>query len=55
MAVKEMLDRQYTPADEPKLSAWQLVRIEESKKQIQEGKSYTGKEADDIADQWLNE
>ena len=55
LAVKEMLDRQYIPAPEPKLSSWQLTRIEESKKQIQEGKSYTEKEANDIADQWLSE
>ena len=55
LAVKEMLDHQYTPKAVPELSQWQLNRIEESKKQIEEGKSYTAKEADDIADQWLNE
>lgn len=55
LAVKEMLDHQYTPAAEPKLSDWQLSRIEQSKKQIKEGKSYTAKEADDIVDRWLNE
>ena len=55
LAVKEMLDHQYTPLANPKITQWQSDRIEESKKQIQEGKSFTEKDADDIVDQWLNE
>lgn len=55
LAVKEMLDRQYIPAAEPKLSEWQFKRIEESKEQIRQGKSFTDREANDIVDQWLNE
>ncbi|MCI0448877.1 MAG: hypothetical protein L0Y79_03705 [Chlorobi bacterium] len=39
---------------EPKLSDWQLKRIEESRKQIKEGKFYTDEEANRLTDEWLD-
>ena len=55
MTVKELLERQYSPQDTIKLTPAQIERIEQSKKQIQEGKSYSADEADSIIDKWLNE
>jgi hypothetical protein len=55
LTIKELLERQYTPKATPSLADWQLKRIEESKTQIQEGNSYSEKEADDLIDKWLNE
>ena len=53
MTVKEILERQYTPKTDIKLTDRQINRIEESKRQIKEGKSHSEGEADDIIDEWL--
>jgi len=53
MTVKEILERQYTPKTDVTLTDWQISRIEESKRQIKEGKSHSEGEADDIIGEWL--
>ena len=54
MTIKELLESQY-PQSKVKLTPAQQVRIEQSKKQIQEGKFYSSEEADSIINKWLNE
>lgn len=55
LAVKQILDRKYVTSDQPKLSAEQIQRIEESKTQIQQGNFFTAEQADEQVDKWLNE
>lgn len=54
-AVKQILDRKYTPSDTPKLTKAQVKRIEESKEQIRKGKFLTNTEADKLVNKWLSE
>lgn len=55
MTIKELLERQYTPQNKIQLTPAQIERIEQSKRQIAEGNSYSAEEADRIIDKWLNE
>lgn len=55
LAVKQILDRKYVISDQPKLSAEQIQRIEESKTQIKQGNFFTAEQADAQVDRWLNE
>ena len=54
-AVKQILDRKYTPSAQPKLSKEQIQRIDESKEQIRKGNFLTNAQADKLVDKWLNE
>ena len=53
IAIKQILDRKYTPSEQPKLSKIQIARIKESKEQIKQGKSLTNEQADKLVDRWL--
>jgi len=53
--IKELIDRKYSSTEAPKLSEWQIKRIEESRKQIDQGDFLTNKEVDKIIDKWLKE
>jgi hypothetical protein len=55
LAVKQIIDRKYTPANNPELTEWQVQRIEESQEQIKNGKGITNSHADLLVDRWLNE
>lgn len=55
LAVKQILDRKYSVTDQPKLSAGQINRIEESKQQIRNGNFVTNEQADKLVEKWLNE
>jgi len=55
IAVKQIIDRKYTPGTVPNLSEWQLERIESSKEQIKHGKSLSNNQADLLVEKWLNE
>ena len=54
-AVKQILDRKYTPTDQPDLSKEQILRMTEAKKQIREGNFLTNEQADLLVNKWLNE
>ena len=53
--IKELIDHKYSSTKAPKLSDWQLNRINESEKQIHEGDFLTNQEADKIINKWLKE
>ncbi|CAN5867000.1 hypothetical protein BH24BAC1_BH24BAC1_41710 [soil metagenome] len=55
LTIKDLLERQYTPKAAAGLKDWQLKKIEESKRQIEKGNSFSEKEAGDLIDKWLNE
>ena len=52
--IKEIVEDKYSPP-ELQLTQWQKDRIEESKRQIKEGKFLTNEEADALVEKWLNE
>ncbi len=55
LALKNIIDRKYMPAQQPDLSPEQVQRIEESKSQINQGKFLSNEEADKLVDEWLSE
>jgi predicted transcriptional regulator len=55
LAIKELAERKYTPETQPRLTAAQIARIEESRRQIAAGEFLTNEQADAIVDKWLNE
>ena len=55
LAVKQIIDRKYTPGSQPTLSEWQLKRIEESKEQIKQGKTISNYQANLLVEKWLIE
>lgn len=55
MAVKQIIDRKYTPSDMPVLTKGQVKRIEESKIQIANGQFLSNEQADNLVNKWLNE
>ena len=55
LIIKELVEHKYQPTDSPKLTEWQLKRIEESEKQIKKGEYYTDEQADKAIDKWLEE
>ncbi len=55
LAVKQIIERKYTPGSTPTLSAWQLDRIEISKEQIKNGKTISDHQADLLVEKWLSE
>ncbi len=55
MTIKEIIEHKYQAKDSIKLPEWQLKRIEESEKQIQNGEFYTDEQVDKAIDKWLEE
>ena len=55
LAVKQIIDRKYTPVNFPAPAEWQLKRIAESKAQIKSGKSISNIQADLLVERWLSE
>jgi len=55
LTIKELIDHKYQSADSPALSAWQMKRIEESGKQINNGEFMTDDQVDKVIDKWLEE
>ncbi len=55
LAIKNIVDRKYTPTTNPKLSKSRIQRIEQSKEQIRNGKFLSNKQADKLVDKWLKE
>jgi len=55
LAIKQIIDRKYTPASNPELTEWQIQRIEKSKEQIKNGKGISNSQADLLIEKWLNE
>jgi hypothetical protein len=55
LAVKQIIERKYAVTNSPQLSDWQITRIEESHKQIKEGKHFSNYQADLLVEKWLNE
>lgn len=55
LAIKQILDRKYTPVDQADLSEGQIQRINESKEQIRSGNYLTNNQADKLVERWLKE
>jgi len=55
LAIKQIMDRKYSPSAIPDLTEEQIQRIEESKEQIRKGNFLTNSEADKLVEKWLNE
>lgn len=55
ITIKELIEHKYQSFDTPKLTKWQLKRIEESEEQINKGNYFTDKEVDKVIDRWLKE
>ena len=53
--IKELIEHKYQPVDSPKLTDWQLQRINESEKQIEKGDFLTDEQVDKVIDKWLKE
>jgi anti-sigma28 factor (negative regulator of flagellin synthesis) len=53
LSIKDLLDEKYVPMDIKKLSPWQIQRIDNAKKQIEQGNYLTDTEADKVVDEWL--
>lgn len=52
-AIKDILDRKYSTSSQPKLTKFQVARINESKNQIKSGNFLTNDEADKLVESWL--
>ncbi len=55
LAIKELIDRKYSAAATPVLSASQKLRIAESEQQIATGDYLTDDEVNKLIGQWLKE
>lgn len=55
LTIKEIIEHKYQAEGSIELPEWQLKRIEESEKQIENGEFYTDKQVDKIIDKWLEE
>ena len=54
LTIKQLVDRKYTPAIEPKLADWQIARLAQSANQIHLGQGITNEQADELVNKWLN-
>jgi hypothetical protein len=54
-AIKQIIDRKYTPEEQFSPQDWQIQRIEESHLQIAQGKSFSNEQADLLVEKWLSE
>ena len=50
----EISSHHYSVVQEPELNTYQLGRLEESKKQIKEGNSFTNEQANELINKWLS-
>lgn len=55
MTIKELIEHKYQSTDSPKLTEWQLKRINESEEQIKNGEFLTDEQVDKVIDKWLEE
>jgi hypothetical protein len=55
LAIREMLERKYTPTSSPTLTEWQIERIEKAKKEMDTGNFLTNEQADELVEKWLSE
>lgn len=54
VAIKQIVARKYESSPEPKLTQWQLDRINDSKSQIEHGAGISNERADELVAKWLN-
>ena len=54
MTIKELMDHKYAATESPELTDWQLKRIRESEKQIEQGDFMTDEEVNTLIDKWPN-
>ena len=52
-AIKNFIENSYHFSEEPVLSEYQKLRIEESKGQIKKGEYFTNEHADRLVSEWL--
>ncbi len=55
LTIKEIIEHKYQAEDSIELPEWQLKRIEESERQIENGEFYTDEQVDKVIDKWLGE
>ena len=55
LTIKEIIEHKYQAEDSIELPEWQLKRIEESERQIENGEFYTDEQVDNVIDKWLGE
>ena len=55
IAIKQIIERKYKPSSVPKISNWQMKRMDESRIQLAQGKCFSNYKADLLIDKWLNE
>ncbi len=55
LAVKQIIERKYTPGSPPVLSEWQLKRIDASKEKVKNGQTLSNRQADILVEKWLSE
>ena len=53
LELKSIMDRKYSPSEEPHLAAWQIKKLEDATAQVRAGNYLTDEEANQIIDQWL--
>ncbi|MGM0460597.1 MAG: hypothetical protein ACQERO_14725 [Bacteroidota bacterium] len=53
--VKAILDQNNRSVSEPRLTEYQVKRIEKAKESIRKGETLTNEQADELVDRWLNE
>ena len=53
MTIKEIVDHKYAETKSPDLTDWQLKRIRESEKQIEQGDFMTDEQVNTLVDKWL--
>jgi hypothetical protein len=51
LSIKDLVDEKYVPMDIKKLSPWQIQRIDNAKKQIEQGNFLTNAEAYKVVDE----
>ena len=54
-AMMQIIDRKYKIDESPKLSNWQIERLDEAANQIALGKSFNNRQADLLVEKWLKE
>jgi hypothetical protein len=54
-AIKQIIDPNYIVQNEPVLKEWQKNRMEESYRQVEEGKTFSNHQADLLVERWLSE
>ena len=55
LTIKELIEHKYQSSCSPKLTEWQLKRINESEKQIENGEYFTDAQVDEIIEKLIEE